>query len=222
MTGKTHRTGGVLCALLGCAVLERKGMLIKDVSPLLQLTVMYPFAIYGSTISDLDHNWNSCPNKDLISYCINKVLHLTTKLRQNGISNTALSVLDSKHRSWQTHSDLFFWSILLAIHTIIGMLSGAGVIIFKMVSTGFLLGVISHLVLDMLTPEGIWVVPFMLIRSVTGLNIPEKIHFVPKSGFFATGGRWETFVQKLMWMLSFILILYLAWRFSPYKITLNL
>lgn len=222
MQGKTHRTGGVLCALLGCAVLERKGMLIKDVSPLLQLTVMYPFAIYGSTVSDLDHNWNSCPSKDMVSFCIHRVLHLTTGLRQNGVSNAALSLFDSKHRSWQTHSDLFLLIIVLSMHALIGMLGGAGLIIFKMVSIGFLLGVVSHLILDMLTPDGIWSVLLMIINRVFGLHIPEKLHFVPKREFFATGGRWEAFIQKLMWVFSFILVAYLAWRFSPYKITLNL
>ena len=67
MTGKTHRVGGMLCCLGGYTLLEANGMLLGDVNPLLQLTIMYPFAIYGSTVSDLDHHWQSAPSKDIVS-----------------------------------------------------------------------------------------------------------------------------------------------------------
>ena len=78
MTGKTHRVGGMLCVLGGFTYLESKGLLLRNVNPLLQLTVMYPFALYGSIVSDLDHNANSIPSKDIVSIAINRVLHLTS------------------------------------------------------------------------------------------------------------------------------------------------
>ena len=115
MQGKTHRIGGVLCAATGYVLLSSKGLLLKDVNPLLQLAVMYPFAIYGSVMPDLDHHWESAPVRDPVSWGINKVLHLA-----NGKSNIAkpLKLFDAKHRSWQTHSDIFLILLIQFPYTV--------------------------------------------------------------------------------------------------------
>ena len=93
MTGKTHRVGGMIWVLGGFTYLESKGLLLRNVNPLLQLTVMYPFALYGSIVSDLDHNANSIPSKDIVSVAINRVLHLTSGLKETGaiVINTTKS-----------------------------------------------------------------------------------------------------------------------------------
>lgn len=219
MQGKTHRVGGVLSALAGYAILEGNGMLISNVEPVLQLAVMYPFAIYGSIVSDLDHNWNSAPAKDPFSWCINKVLHLTTGLRQKSGKklNSALSVFDAKHRSWQTHSDLFLF-VFIALSFFIGSSSivGASSIIFKLIMLGFTLGLISHLILDSLTPEGIWFIVPSIIRR-------KKVSFrlVPKSKFFATGGSWERLIRSIMWVIIIFLSIYVIYTMSPYRISFN-
>ena len=219
MQGKTHRVGGVLSALAGYAILEGNDMLISNVEPVLQLAVMYPFAIYGSIVSDLDHNWNSAPAKDPFSWCINKVLHLTTGLRQKSGKklNPALSVFDAKHRSWQTHSDLFLF-VFIALSFFIGSSSivGASSIIFKLIMLGFTLGLISHLILDSLTPEGIWFIVPSIIRR-------KKISFrlVPKSKFFATGGGWERLIRSIMWVIIIFLSIYVIYTMSPYRISFN-
>lgn len=219
MTGATHRVGGVVCALAGYTILESKGMLINDVNPILQLAVMYPFAIYGSTVSDLDHHWQSAPSKDVVSFCINKVLHLTTDLRKKTKSkNPVLAVFDAKHRSWQTHSDLFlFIMLLLSFQFIFSPIDGANSIIGKLVFTGFLLGIISHLILDMLTPEGVWSVILSAIGKIFKVKIPQKIHLVPKSAFFATGGTWEKCVRWVLYGISLILLVRILWVMSPYQ-----
>lgn len=219
MQGKTHRVGGVLSALAGYVILEGNDMLIPNVEPVLQLVVMYPFAIYGSVISDLDHNWNSAPAKDPFSWCINKVLHLTTGLRQkNGKKlNPVLSVFDAKHRSWQTHSDLFLF-VFIALSFFIGSSSlvGASSMIFKLIMLGFTLGLISHLILDSLTPEGIWFIVPSIIRR-------KKVSFrlVPKSKFFATGGSWERLIRSVMWLIIILLSIYVIYTMSPYRISFN-
>lgn len=219
MQGKTHRVGGVLSALAGYVILEGNDMLIPNVEPVLQLAVMYPFAIYGSIISDLDHNWNSVPAKDPFSLCINKVLHLTTGLRQkNGKKlNPVLSVFDAKHRSWQTHSDLFLF-VFIALSFFIGSSSivDASSIIFKLIMLGFTLGLISHLILDSLTPEGIWFIVPSIIRR-------KKVSFrlVPKSKFFATGGSWERLIRSAMWLIIIFLSIYVIYTMSPYRISFN-
>lgn len=227
MTGKTHRVGGVLCCLAGYSLLQSKGYLIEGVSPLVQLSVMYPFSIYGSIMQDLDHNPDSTPAKDIVSKAINKVLHLTTNLRKKLSAkgkklNPLLSVLDAKHRSWQTHSDLFLiLAVMLSVWLMGATLSSADVIILRLVSTGLILGIISHLVLDMLTPEGIWSILFVSISKVSGLKLPKKIHFVPHSKFFATDGVWEMWVRKIMIVMCWVLVLRIIYLALPYRISFN-
>lgn len=225
MTGKTHRVGGMLCALGGYTILSGKGMLLSDVSPLVQLTVMYPFAIYGSVVSDLDHNWNSAPSKDIVSWVINKVLHLTSDVRdhmdEKSSASKALSVFDAKHRSWQTHSDLFLVAMIFLAMQIMGSSPySADQIIIKLITTGLALGIISHLFLDMLTPEGIWCILTSGVGKVAKIKgIPQKISFVPNTKFFRTGGPWETLVRYVMWVICLILLVRILYVASPYRIS---
>lgn len=214
MEGKTHRLGGVLCTLIGYSVLESRGMLIEDVSPLLQLTVVYPFALYGSVFSDLDHNWQSAPEKDPFSFVVNKLLHLTTWVRKKTeAKGKLLAVFDAKHRSWQTHSDMF---LLLLIAAFVAVLysntSEVAGTILELVTIGFITGVVSHLILDMLTPDGIWCILPSLIK---GKRV--TISLVPRTKFFSTGGRWERIVQVLLWVAIIILAARLLYMASPYR-----
>lgn len=212
MQGKTHRVGGVLSALLGFSILSSNNMLIPNVEPILQLTVMYPFAIYGSVMPDLDHNWNSAPVKDPVSWCINKILHLSNKDDKHGIN-----LLNAKHRSWQTHSELFLLiCIVLGIFTGLPSLSGVNGIIFKLIFLGFIFGLASHLILDSLTTEGIWFI-------VASIILRKKVVFrlVPKSKKFSTGGSWENTIRYIMWIIVILLMIYVIYTLSPYVIKFN-
>lgn len=222
MGGKTHRVGGMLCVLTGYYMLESKGMLIKDVSPLLQMTVMYPFAIYGSIFPDLDHHEGSIPSKDIVSVAVNKCLHVGKYLGVDKKSNLG-RLLIAKHRSWQTHSDLFLVICLALMFSFVGDgIHSANDVILKLVFTGFILGVISHMILDMLTPEGIWCLLFKNINKVVKIGLPEKISLVPKSHFFATSGPWEVIVRKIMWVLCIVMFTVVVYRSIPYHFVLNL
>ena len=225
MTGKTHRVGGMLCVLGGFTYLESKGLLLRNVNPLLQLTVMYPFALYGSIVSDLDHNANSIPSKDIVSVAINKVLHLTSGLNEStGGRNKVFGLLDAKHRSWQTHSDLFLVALIYALYQMVMETKLATVesVIWSLVGMGFILGVISHLVLDMITPEGIWSFILVGISKVTGKKlIPKKLRLVPDSKFFSTGGPWESLVRNILWRCCVVLFIRLIYLMTPYRITFN-
>lgn len=225
MTGKTHRVGGMLCVLGGFTYLESKGLLLRNVNPLLQLTVMYPFALYGSIVSDLDHNANSIPSKDIVSVAINRVLHLTSGLNEStGGRNKAFGLLDAKHRSWQTHSDLFLVALMYALYQMVMETKLATVesVIWSLVGMGFILGVISHLVLDMITPEGIWSFILVGISKVTGKKlIPKKLRLVPDSKFFSTGGPWESLVRNILWICCVVLFIRLIYLMTPYRITFN-
>lgn len=225
MTGKTHRVGGMLCVLGGFTYLESKGLLLRNVNPLLQLTVMYPFALYGSIVSDLDHNANSIPSKDIVSVAINRVLHLTSGLNEStGGRNKVFGLLDAKHRSWQTHSDLFLVALIYALYQMVMETKLATVesVIWSLVGMGFILGVISHLVLDMITPEGIWSFILVGISKVTGKKlIPKKLRLVPDSKFFSTGGPWESLVRNILWICCVVLFIRLIYLMTPYRITFN-
>lgn len=225
MTGKTHRVGGMLCVLGGFTYLESKGLLLRNVNPLLQLTVMYPFALYGSIVSDLDHNANSIPSKDIVSVAINRVLHLTSGLNEStGGRNKVFGILDAKHRSWQTHSDLFLVVLMYALYQMVMETKLATVesVIWSLVGMGFILGVISHLVLDMITPEGIWSFILVGISKVTGKKlIPKKLRLVPDSKFFSTGGPWESLVRNILWICCVVLFIRLIYLMTPYRITFN-
>lgn len=225
MTGKTHRVGGMLSCLGGYTLLKANGMLLGDVDPLLQLTVMYPFALYGSVFSDLDHHKESIPCRDIASVCVNRVLHLTSKVRSkmsgSSLMYKPLGLLDAKHRSWQTHSDLFLFLILVLSRSILlGKVTGADSAIIKLISIGFLLGVISHLILDMLTPEGVWSFILVSIKGVTrAKKFRTKISFVPNISFFRTGGSWESIIRCLMWVACILLIGVVFYEYLPYKIS---
>lgn len=225
MTGKTHRVGGMLCVLGGFTYLESKGLLLRNVNPLLQLTVMYPFALYGSIVSDLDHNANSIPSKDIVSVVINRVLHLTSGLNEStGGRNKMFGLLDAKHRSWQTHSDLFLVALMYALYQMVieTKLATVESVIWSLVGMGFILGVISHLVLDMITPEGIWSFILVGISKVTGKKlIPKKLRLVPDSKFFSTGGPWESLVRNILWICCVVLFIRLIYLMTPYRITFN-
>lgn len=225
MTGKTHRVGGMLCVLGGFTYLESKGLLLRNVNPLLQLTVMYPFALYGSIVSDLDHNANSIPSKDIVSVAVNRVLHLTSGLNEStGGRNKVFGLLDAKHRSWQTHSDLFLVALMYALYQMVMETKLATVesVIWSLVGMGFILGVISHLVLDMITPEGIWSFILVGISKVTGKKlIPKKLRLVPDSKFFSTGGPWESLVRNILWICCVVLFIRLIYLMTPYRITFN-
>lgn len=225
MTGKTHRVGGMLCVLGGFTYLESKGLLLRNVNPLLQLTVMYPFALYGSIVSDLDHNANSIPSKDIVSVAINRVLHLTSGLNEStGGRNKVFGLLDAKHRSWQTHSDLFLVALMYALYQMVMETKLATVesVIWSLVGMGFILGVISHLVLDMITPDGIWSILLVGVGRVTGNKVmPKKLRLVPDSKFFSTGGPWESLVRNILWICCVVLFIRLIYLMTPYRITFN-
>lgn len=245
MTGKTHRAGGMLGCFIGYSVLQQNGLLVEGVNPFIQIAVMYPFSLWGSMLLDQDHNEDSAPCKDIISISINRVLHLQTPARQALEKATKkdipqhpfriTEVFDARHRSWQTHSDLFLAIfIFLFIRLVMTSQQTLDVCILRMILSGTILGIISHIILDMLTPEGIWSIVTVAINKIRKIKkmkfpkLPEKISFLlflPKSKlvskFFATEGPWEKIVNKLLWFANYVYLALLIYEVLPYKIVLN-
>lgn len=244
MQGNTHRLGGVTAALGGFIVLDHYSLTLDDVNPLLQLAVVYPFAIYGSTCSDLDHHEGSIPSRDVFSLAVNKVLHLGTKPRRRMAKNRALrktlgykflGLFDAKHRAWQTHSDLTFVTVLALLWYLCfsgySPLMGTDRAITALILTGLALGILAHIFLDGITPEGIWWITGVVINRIFRRKIlPEKVGLVPRKpvmvkgpkgdpvSYFATGGPWENLVNRLLKAVTWVIFFYIIYLSQPYRI----
>lgn len=240
MTGGTHKAGGMLMSIVGFALLKNNNLLASDVNLGLQWLVIYPFCMWGSVASDLDHNADVIPMKDYPSKLVNKALHITKPI-EDIMERDKKSFLykfshffNARHRSWQTHSDLtlaamiFLLYQLLTIQTL-GPLGITDLVILRLVLTGICIGVLAHFLLDIITPEGIWLTGFCVINKLIRHKIlPEKLHLVPKGhSFFATGGKWEMFVRKVLQISTWIALAWLLvsvlcpnWTdYIPYTIT---
>lgn len=244
MTGKTHRVGGMLGGLIGFSVLKDKGLLIQDVSEPLQLVVMYASSMYGSVLLDMDHDWSKCPSKDVISWVIWKILHLTTPIRKFLLRDGKirkwlykklkglLEFFDSKHRSWQTHSDL---TLMLILYLIITLPSKVGLtmdgVLITLLGEGILFGVISHLSLDMLTTDGIWsfiLAPVKLIKKSAKKDTKDwlaRLSLVPDIKFFSTDDSntpWERLIRGIMKVVIVFVMIRIVYLWSPYRFTFSL
>lgn len=259
MTRQTHRQGGMLISIIGLLILRYKGLLFSDISILTQWLIIYPFTLWGSLVLDQDHHIGSIPLRDYASICIHKILHLTTGIRKQMRSNMTkkvcenstvyklLGVFDASHRSKQTHSTLtletMFICLLVILNTNILSVNQTERVILALIMTGITLGAMSHLFLDMLTPDGIWCWETYIINKILKWNLPVKLRLVPKfkvtrnSGLlkrflakrlnFSTGSSWETYVEKkltfLTWVAFVVAVFILAYPhvegFLPYKIT---
>lgn len=230
MTGETHRAGGLLCTLVGFLLLRKHGLLLPDVNEFVQLAVMYPFAKWGSVASDLDHHWESCPEKDPPSWVVNKALHLTTPVvkamdktgmgTNKSMGYKVAKFFSASHRSWQTHSDLTLLSVLFLLWAVLTNpyqwnMSGYDSHILALILAGISIGIVAHFILDMLTPQGVWCSLSVIFNRVVSLItkkdvevLPEKWRFVPKMKCFATGGAWETFICKLLKVATVVLSIY--------------
>ena len=229
MTGKTHKMGGMLMSVVGFTVLKDNGLLLADVNEGLQWLMMYPFCMWGSIASDLDHHWESCPSKDIPSWFVHKALHITepvykklddtldSKSKKSSLLYKFSKFFTARHRSWQTHSDLTFvfmlWVLYSIIHGKFTMFNHNDVLLLTLIMTGICLGIVAHFILDLLTPEGVWnTFAVVLNRFILKGKLPrrfEKWHFVPKMKCFATGSDWEDFIYKVLRVMTVVSVVYL-------------
>lgn len=240
MQGPTHRAGGVTAALTGFLMFRTTGVPV-EVSGLAALTVLYPFALWGSTCPDLDHSpgslWDSVklagkrgggsiPSKDPVSRGLSHLLHLTKRPRaafpKRSRMHQLLGLLDCKHRSWQTHSEVPALLTMFMIWTVQSWEVTPSSLIYQLALTGILWGIVAHLALDLLTPEGLpfatglFINRFLLKRKV----LPERIKIIPhvppkvkgEPGFFSTGGPWEKqIVYNILHAVNLVLLLWVLY-----------
>ena len=189
----THKAGGALFCLVGFEVLKANSMLADDISPWLQLVLMYPACSFGSTFPDLDHHWGSVKEHTPFSWLVHKILHLTKP----------------KHRSWQTHCWLvtggfigLLFSLLYAmsVYQPFG-LTPSEISLIRLIVMGFGIGVVSHLFLDTFTRRGTMIIPGVTFR------------LVPNSETFSTGTTYENIVRGFLYVLTGLALI---WVLSPF------
>lgn len=235
MQGKTHTLGGTVCALGGFIVMKENGHLLDSsvVSQGIQFLAIYSAGIYGGKWSDNDHHWGSSPLHDPVSWVQNKVLHIFNKplarlddLMERGVIRgkqrsqlkksfkyRLLSFLACKHRSWQTHSEVTLLSIylLMTAKHLPFLSSPIDYVIVNLIMLGFGLGVLSHLLLDSLTTEGIRIALFVFISSFfPSLRWTKRLttfRLVPATHMFATGSAWEMSVRRALSVTQYLLVI---------------
>lgn len=224
MTGKTHKAGGALCALVGMQVLSRNQLFVKDVSPIIQFLISYPYTLWSCTAVDLDHAWSSVGDKNPVNYAINRILHVfnpilesydkvvktTGLLKISKRKYSLIKLLAVKHRSWQTHSDLTLALLFVLLRNVVdansifSKVSIYDVKILTICLTGIIIGSISHLILDIITTEGIPSIILTVIKhlyyKIRRKKIKEiefvNLSIVPKNGKFSVADTYEEIVYK--------------------------
>lgn len=252
MEGKTHVLGGISAALAG-TLLAQNGVTVTPlwglgegapkfsaaeytVACFTVLVSTYVFAMVGAKLPDQDHNARAMPYRDPLGKTVWWMLH-------PGSFMPPLKRFDAKHRSWQTHSDL---TLILLLAANIALYAGALPIpadspiggVWSVIFLGLSLGVLSHLFLDAITKEGVWLVVFGIIpnRVMRSRIFPEKFRLVPKkSKYFKTGmakktsngvegkdhkGRtWEGLVNSRLLLINNILLLLIIASWAVYLLT---
>lgn len=143
MTGKTHVVGGNVFALGSYILMKKTGLLVDSVWEPLQLGIILPYATWASTLPDLDQN-----NKN--------------RVETNPV-NTAIQdlfrVIQAGHRSVKSHVAPCIIVGVLCVMSILGKsffnLNQISTNILFLVLTGLFCGLLSHLILDLCTSDGI-------------------------------------------------------------------
>ena len=184
MTGKTHVLGGMALGLGGFLCMRSAGMLIPDINEQLQVCIILPYAIWSSTVPDLDQDRESVGQKNPLNLFIQKIFKLT----------------GAKHRSVKSHVVPMLISFVLyllsAFNFIWSNLNGTEISILNLITLGLFLGFLSHFILDIMTKEGI---------TINGI----AIRVVPDSSVFCTGSYYEIIVRRVLYAITCILIVLL-------------
>lgn len=172
MTKQTHSSGGVLLALIGLQYFINTYLTECSLPYSIVLIGLYFYSSYiGSLLPDIDMKSSFISKRHPL---LSK--HFGKKCRHRGF----------------THSLLFLFLLSKGCELLV--LVGQNNIVFISVSTGFLLGYLSHLVLDLLTKEGI------------ELFFPCKINF--KLLPIKTNSKPERYFNRILNFLVLMLILY--------------
>ena len=180
MTYRTHKQYSIAFSYIALMILYT--LKLFNFSYYLCFPIILLVGQWGAKFPDLDHNFANIKDKNVLTWCISKLIHIT----------------GGKHRSWQTHS----WDICVIYSVVTNLLIGkylnemdSGLAF--LINCGFIAGWISHLVADMFNGVGVRIVCWS----------KKTVAFVPRKLFgihFNTGGDWEIFNYKVMRMADVI------------------
>lgn len=204
MMGKTHKAGGALAMLIAFQYMQHKGWLSPDLHPIVQLLVMYPACSWGSTAPDLDQGDDTIPEKTPVSILVHKLIYLG-KVR---------------HRSWQTHSLIVTGGFACALFFLIDLmntynlfhLNVMSVTILNLLVIGMVVGIASHLFLDLLTYEGIPLGPPVYNKKAKRKKI-IWLRLAPHTDTFKTNTTYEKGVRFLLYVGIILALLYPAFNY---------
>lgn len=231
MMGKTHKAGGALGAVLAIQFVASNPYVTGDMGIVSKFLVTYPWTLMACTWSDLDLDWSCVEDKNPLNLAIYKMLHIFNgaydRCENSDCSKRKkfiLRILKCSHRSWQTHSDLTLVLLLLMLKSVTSggilskLITQMDCYVISLALTGILIGVISHLFLDMLNPEGIKCILFTVVYAVY-LKIRyknlEKFKFiplklVPNSSKFNADTDYGKFIGSVLRTTSYLYALSLA------------
>lgn len=185
MTAKTHVLGGMTLALGGFMCLDAGGLLLPDVNKTLQLSIIMPYALWSSTLPDLDQDKDSTAQNSPINFVIQKFFNL----------------IGAGHRSAKSHIVPVIVSLLLyfaiAFNLIFKAFNGTETTIIGLITLGFFVGLGSHMILDMMTKDG------LKLGSIT-------LRIVPELDIFRTGTFYESIVRRVLYVIASLFILMLV------------
>lgn len=181
MTAKTHVLGGMTLALGGFMYLDSSGLLIPDVNKVLQFGIIMPYAMWASTLPDLDQDKDSTAQNSPINFVIQKFFN----------------VIGAGHRSAKSHIAPVIISLLLylaiAFNFIFRSFNGTEITIIGLMVLGLFLGLFSHMLLDMMTKQGL---------RVGGV----VLRIVPEADIFSTGSLYESMVRRALYIIVCVLL----------------
>lgn len=168
-------------ALGGFMYLEASNLLLPDVNEVLQLGIIMPYAIWSSTIPDLDQDKDSTAQNSPINFVIQKFFNL----------------VGAGHRSYKSHIIPVIVSLLayfaIAFNFIFKAFNGTEITIVGLITLGLFLGLGSHMLLDMATKDGL---------KLGGITL----RIVPELDIFKTGSLYESIVRRILYVITVVLI----------------
>lgn len=176
MTSKTHVLGGMVFGVGGYLYTQALGMTITDVTPVLQLGMILPYAVWSSTLPDLDQDNSEVAAQSPFNLVIQKFFN----------------AIKAGHRSARSHIYpmlISFVAYLILLRIMVGgNIRDAESVMSGLIVQGIFLGLFSHFVLDIMTEAGVQLGK-------------KRIRIVPKVQTFGTGTPYEDLVRKILYIL---------------------
>src|SRR5690606_25142593 len=135
---------------------------------------------------------------------------LTSSQKRTNPLYKLLKILKCTHRSWQTHSELTIAFLLYVIFSLFQLdVTSPDIAIMVLILTGLTLGILSHLILDMLTTDGIYFAIGYFIKVIAP-RVPmiTTIRLVPRWSTFNTGSPYELNVRAALNVIQFFALGY--------------